>query len=937
MDMTFSACRRWVEHASLGTRITLGVLLLFSLAILAQVYFIEVTERDRGLVELQGRLTARSTFKAEELGHAIVNLRRDVFFLSNTPPVQGIIRAPLNRGVDPHKHNKLEVWKNQLTEILVGFVNATPEYYQARFIGVADGGRELVRADYVDGHAVATPQDKLQQKGGRDYFQATLQFKPGEVYLSEINLNREHGQIEVPYRRTIRASIPIYAPEGKLFGMVVINMNIGPTLDKLTEGMPKDYRAYLLNQNGDFLTHPDPDRTFGFDLGKRFRWQDNVTATHTSGKQAVEASERLQSFLLSGEKLYGAERELHFDPQQPRRFMTLIYAIPVAAIDQQIANMRNVAIASALAVAVIIAVLLLLYVRRTLPPLRQLTLAADAVGEGRYETSLAEIRAGEVGALATAFRSMLARISERDQEIKHSNDELARSEAYANLIIDSVPEVILVVDANGRITRANSRMEQIFGYRQEELLDQPVEILIPARFRAHHPGLRQGYATAASQRMMGQGRELFGLHKDGHEIPVEVGLAPLMSGEAQYVIVSIADISARKAADQALRESEERFRLLTANVKDYAIIMLDTLGRVMTWNEGAQQLKGYAGEEIVGQSMAHFYTSEANAAGKPAALLKEAESIGRAEDEDWRVRKDGSCFYADVVLTAMRNPAGELIGFAKITRDISERKAAEAEIRSLNANLEQQVADRTAELQGANRELESFAYAIAHDLRAPLRAMSGFSQALMEDYGEGLDREAKIYLDQIIIGSTHMGALVDGLLTLSRSTRGELQRDAVDLSALSERILAEMAQTEPGRGVAWEVEPELVARGDGRMLEAVMRNLLGNAWKYTAGTLEAKIRVYADKNGRESLFCVSDNGAGFDMAHAGKLFKPFQRLHRQEEFVGIGIGLATVQRIVHRHGGEIHAEAAPGQGAKFCFSLRHAAAVLLEEEKGTAS
>lgn len=932
MDMTFSACRRWVEHASLGTRITLGVLLLFSLAILAQVYFIEVTERDRGLVELQGRLTARSTFKAEELGHAIVNLRRDVFFLSNTPPVQGIIRATLNRGVDPLKHNKLEVWKNQLTEILVGFVNATPEYYQARFIGVADGGRELVRADYVDGHAVATPQDKLQQKGGRDYFQATLQFKPGEVYLSEINLNREHGQIEVPYRRTIRASIPIYAPEGKLFGMVVINMNIGPTLDKLTEGMPKDYRAYLLNQNGDFLTHPDPDRTFGFDLGKRFRWQDNVTATHTSGKQAVEASERLQSFLLSGEKLYGAERELHFDPQQPRRFMTLIYAIPVAAIDQQIANMRNVAIASALAVAVIIAVLLLLYVRRTLLPLRQLTLAADAVGEGRYETSLAEIRAGEVGALATAFRSMLARISERDQEIKHSNDELARSEAYANLIIDSVPEVILVADANGCITRVNSRVKQVFGYTADELLGQPVEILVPDRFRAQHPAKRQEYMVAPTPRMFGKGRELYGLHKDGHDVPVEFGLAPLTTAGGQYVIASIADIGERKAAKQALRESEERFRLMAANVKDYAIIMLDAKGHVVTWNEGAQQLKGYEEKEIIGQSMARFYTPEDIAAGKPAALIRQAESEGRIEDEGWRIRKNGTRFYADVVLSAMRNPAGELIGFAKITRDITERKAILDKIHQLNANLENQVAERTAELQAANGELESFAYAIAHDLRAPLRAMSGFSQALMEDYGEGLAPEARVYLDQIVIGSHRMGDLVDGLLTLSRSTRGELQRDSVDLSALSERILAEMAQTEPERGVAWEVEPGLVARGDGRMLEAVMRNLLGNAWKYTAGTLEAKIRVYADDNGRESLFCVSDNGAGFDMAHAGKLFKPFQRLHRQEEFVGIGIGLATVQRIVHRHGGEIYAEATPGQGAKFCFSLRHAAAVLFEEE-----
>jgi len=201
--------------------------------------------------------------------------------------------------------------------------------------------------------------------------------------------------------------------------------------------------------------------------------------------------------------------------------------------------------------------------------------------------------------------------------------------------------------------------------------------------------------------------------------------------------------------------------------------------------------------------------------------------------------------------------------------------------------------------------------------------MTGFSQALVEDFGEVLDPEARVYLDQISIGSRRMGELVDGLLTLSRSTRGELQRDAVNLSSLAERLLAELARTEPGRRVSREVEPDLVARGDARMLEAVMRNLLGNAWKYTAATPQAKIRVHAERDDDALMFCVSDNGAGFDMAHAGKLFQPFQRLHRQEEFAGIGIGLATVQRIVHRHGGEIRAESVPGRGARFCFSLGH--------------
>lgn len=273
--------------------------------------------------------------------------------------------------------------------------------------------------------------------------------------------------------------------------------------------------------------------------------------------------------------------------------------------------------------------------------------------------------------------------------------------------------------------------------------------------------------------------------------------------------------------------------------------------------------------------------------------------------------------FADVA-AAFNTMSGKLAeSHAALEQDIVARKRAACEIEGLNLELSHTV----SQLQGANQELEAFAYSVSHDLRAPLRAMGGFSEALMEDFGDTLEPEARDYLDEIVIGSRHMGQLIDGLLTLSRSTRGELHRDRVDLSAMTGRIRMELERSEPQRLLEWRVEPGLSAGGDARMIEAVMRNLLGNAWKYTAGTAEPIIRVYTELAGSGRFFCVADNGAGFDMSHAEKLFQPFQRLHRQDEFPGIGIGLATAQRIVHRHGGTIHATGAPHEGAVFRFSL----------------
>ncbi|HEY6852716.1 MAG TPA: ATP-binding protein [Gemmatimonadales bacterium] len=347
--------------------------------------------------------------------------------------------------------------------------------------------------------------------------------------------------------------------------------------------------------------------------------------------------------------------------------------------------------------------------------------------------------------------------------------------------------------------------------------------------------------------------------------------------------------------------AEETFRLLVDSIQDYAVFMIDPDGRVATWNPGAQRLKGYRADEIIGQHLATFYPVEDQA--KAGRMLATAANTGRASDEGWRVRKDGTRFWGEAVLTAIRSRDGRLLGFAKVTRDLTERRHAAEELARTNA------------------ELETFSYSVSHDLRAPLRAMNGYAQALLEDHAGSLDAEGKRLLQVVRDNAQRLGEMIDALLTFSRLGRQALKVGPLDMTELARSVADELRHGAKDHAPDLHIDPLPPASGDRTLIRQVLANLLGNAFKFTRGRPAPRVEVGARSAGGDMVYLVRDNGAGFDMKYADKLFQVFSRLHHQHEFEGTGVGLALAQRIVQRHHGRIWAEGVPNQGATFYFTL----------------
>jgi len=352
---------------------------------------------------------------------------------------------------------------------------------------------------------------------------------------------------------------------------------------------------------------------------------------------------------------------------------------------------------------------------------------------------------------------------------------------------------------------------------------------------------------------------------------------------------------------------------------DEAIIGKDLTGKVVSWNAGAERMFGFTAPEIVGTSIERILSPD-----RPDEERRILENAKRGENrfyETVRLRKDGTPVDLSLAVSPIRDAHGTIVGVSSIARDITERKRAEEQILRLNSELEHRVQVRTAELTAANQELEAFTYSVAHDLRAPLRHIDAFTRILQEDFAGSFPPEAAQLLETIRRGSENMSRLVNDLLNLAHVGRQEMKREPIPLNATIDEVITELRRETEGRDIEWKIAPLPTIEGDPVLLKQAFANLLSNAVKYSRRRQHAVIEIGLRKMNDETVLFVRDNGVGFNMKYADKLFGVFQRLHRAEEFEGTGVGLAIVERVIKRHGGHIWAESELDKGATFYFTL----------------
>jgi PAS domain S-box-containing protein len=712
---------------------------------------------------------------------------------------------------------------------------------------------------------------------------------------------------------------PVRDLQGNFAGVVALEIDMEPIFKFIqdTTGLGKTGEALIIKKEGNktlFLSPllHDPNAP----LKRAVDLRENIAIPAIKAAQGGSGSGI--SYDYQGDEVLAAWRYIPF------LRWGLVTKIDASEVFAPVRQLKTVVISVELLMALIGALAALAITRTIAGPIVSLQRGAEAVAAGDLSHRVGTAAQDEIGRLSRAFDAMTdaidQRVRERTRELetavaerKEAEDILKLANAYNRSLLEASLDPLVTIDANGKITDANNAAELVTGVSRAHLIGSDFSDYFTEPGKA-----REGYQKVFTDGFV-KDYPLAIHHASGRITHVLYNAVVYKDagGNVQGVFAAARDITERKKAEDALRLANAYNRSLLEASLD-PLVTIDVNGKITDVNLATEKVTGRSRRELIGTDFSDYFTEPEKARTGYRLVFQEGSVMDYALEIR---RKDG--YITPVLYNAAlyRDEAGNVIGVFAAARDITERKKAEDEIKKLNRELEARVIERTAQLEASNKELEAFAYSVSHDLRTPLRGIDGFSLALLEDYGDVLDETGKDYLQRVRAGALKMGQLIDALLNLSRLTRGEVRRASVDLSSLAKNAAEELKKSEPERRAEFIIVSGATVKGDPVMLRAVIDNLFANAWKFTSKCGAARIEFGVAKGEERTAYFVRDNGSGFDMAYANKLFTAFQRLHGAADFPGLGIGLATVQRIIHRHGGKVWAEGEVGKGAVFYFTL----------------
>ncbi|MGF1612288.1 MAG: PAS domain S-box protein [Kiloniellales bacterium] len=495
-------------------------------------------------------------------------------------------------------------------------------------------------------------------------------------------------------------------------------------------------------------------------------------------------------------------------------------------------------------------------------------------------------------------------------EQSHTAQSLQDSEAQLRAVFDTAVDGLVVIDGSGTIRSYNRACEALFGFTAEETIGQNVKMLMPAPYREEHDGYIESYRRTGERKIIGIGREVVGQRKDGTTFPMELSVGEARRGGEPIFIGIIRDITERKAAEQALRDSEAQLRAVFDTAVD-GLVVIDGSGIIQSYNRACESLFGYRAQEAIGRNVKMLmpapYREEHDGYIASYRLTGERKIIGIGREVVGQ-HKDGTTFPMELSVGEARR--GNEPIFIGIIRDITERKAAERALKQ-----------KAAELLGKNVELEQFAYAASHDLQEPLRMVGSYCELLQRRYAGKLDSDADEFLSYAVDGASRMRALIQDLLRLARLSAHEMVRQPVDCNAVLDRCRIDLKTAIDESRAEITSDPLPVIEGDGTQIGQLFLNLLGNAIKFR-DRLAPRVHVSVEEGQGEWRFAVQDNGIGIKPQHGEQVFIIFRRLHGRDAYPGTGVGLSLCRKIVERHGGRIWLDPAVEAGARFCFTIR---------------